>query len=81
MPVYDYQALDTKGKTVTGIIDADGAQAARHKIRAMGSFPVKVKEVTGRRKQQGDPGRHLPGPVQPRHAGPCQPVDPPAGDP
>ncbi|MGD9308269.1 MAG: type II secretion system inner membrane protein GspF [Desulfosarcina sp.] len=46
MPVYDYQALDPKGKTVTGIIDADGAQAARQKIRAMGSFPVNVKEVT-----------------------------------
>lgn len=46
MPVYDYQALDPKGKTVTGIIDADGAQAARQKIRAMGSYPVTVKEVT-----------------------------------
>ena len=46
MPVYDYEALDTKGKTVTGIIDADGAQAARQKIRAMGSFPVNVKEIT-----------------------------------
>jgi general secretion pathway protein F len=46
MPVFDYQALDTKGKTVTGIIDADGAAAARQKIRDMGSFPVKVKEVT-----------------------------------
>lgn len=46
MPVYDYQALDAKGKTVSGIIDADGAQAARQKIRAMGSFPVSVKEIT-----------------------------------
>jgi general secretion pathway protein F len=46
MPVYDYQALDAKGKTVSGIIDADGAQAARQKIRAMGSYPVSVKEVT-----------------------------------
>lgn len=46
MPVYDYQALDNKGKTVSGIIDADGAQAARQKIRAMGSFPVSVKEIT-----------------------------------
>jgi general secretion pathway protein F len=46
MPVYDYQALDAKGKNVTGIIDADGAQAARQKIRAMGSFPVSIKEVT-----------------------------------
>ncbi len=46
MPVYDYQALDPKGKTISGIIDADGAQAARQKIRTMGSFPVSVKEVT-----------------------------------
>ena len=46
MPVYDYQALDSKGKTVSGIIDADGVQAARQKIRAMGSFPVSVAEVT-----------------------------------
>jgi general secretion pathway protein F len=46
MPVYDYQALDAKGKSITGIIDADGAQAARQKIRALGSFPIRVKEVT-----------------------------------
>ncbi|MFO7716802.1 type II secretion system inner membrane protein GspF [Desulfosarcina sp.] len=46
MPVYEYQALDAKGKTITGIIDADGAQTARQKIRTMGSFPVTVKEVT-----------------------------------
>ena len=46
MPVYDYQALDAKGKNVTGIIDADSAQAARQKIRAMGSFPVSINELT-----------------------------------
>lgn len=45
MPVYDYTALDTKGKTVSGIIDADGAVAARQKIRAAGQFPVNLKEV------------------------------------
>ena len=54
MPVYDYQALDNKGKTITGIIDADGAQAARQKIRAMGSFPVSVKEIT-----QGDTSKEI----------------------
>jgi general secretion pathway protein F len=47
MPVFEYQALDPKGKTVNGIIDADGAQAARQKIRGLGSYPVSVKEVTG----------------------------------
>ena len=46
MPVYEYQALDNKGKSTSGIIDADGAQAARQKIRGMGHFPVSLKEVT-----------------------------------
>jgi general secretion pathway protein F len=45
MPVYDYTALDSKGKTISGIIDADGAVAARQKIRAAGNFPVNLKEV------------------------------------
>ena len=45
MPVYDYTALDAKGKTVSGIIDADGAVAARQKIRTAGHFPVSLREV------------------------------------
>ncbi len=45
MPVYDYSALDAKGKTVTGIIDADGTVAARQKIRSAGYYPVKLHEV------------------------------------
>lgn len=45
MPVYDYSAIDAKGKTITGIIDADGAAAARQKIRAAGNYPVNLKEV------------------------------------
>ena len=45
MPVYDYTALDAKGKNITGIIDADSAAAARQRIRSAGNFPVKVKEV------------------------------------
>jgi general secretion pathway protein F len=45
MPVYDYTALDAKGKTISGIIDADGAVAARQKIRSAGHFPVSLQEV------------------------------------
>ncbi len=45
MPVYDYSALDSNGKTITGIIDADGAVAARQKIRSAGHYPVSLKEV------------------------------------
>jgi general secretion pathway protein F len=70
MPVYDYQALDAKGKNVTGIIDADGAQAARQKIRAMGSFPVSIKEVTeseSTEKSRSIPLRGLFSRVTPAH--------------
>ena len=47
MPVYDYTALNAKGKSVSGIIDADGASAARQKIRSAGHFPVNLREVKG----------------------------------
>ena len=45
MPVYEYTALDARGKMTTGIIDADGARAARQKLRAGGIFPVDIKET------------------------------------
>jgi general secretion pathway protein F len=32
MPVYEYTALDAKGKTKSGIIDADGTAAARQRL-------------------------------------------------
>ena len=44
MPVFEYTALDAKGKTTSGIIDADGASTARQKLRATGIFPVAIKE-------------------------------------
>ena len=46
MPVYEYTALDTKGKTITGIIDAEGSVAARQKLRAGGNYPVSIAEVS-----------------------------------
>jgi len=45
MPVYEYTALDAKGKTTSGIIDADGAPAARQRLRSSGIFPVSIKEA------------------------------------
>ena len=45
MPVFEYKALDVKGKTTSGIIDSDSAMAARQKLRAGGIFPVSVMEV------------------------------------
>ncbi len=45
MPVFEYAALDGKGKTTTGIIDAESALAARQKVRSLGNFPVSIKEI------------------------------------
>ncbi len=44
MPVFEYTALDARGKTTSGIIDAEGALAARQKLRTSGIFPVSIKE-------------------------------------
>lgn len=45
MPVYEYTALDIKGKTISGIIDADSSRTARRKLRTSKIFPVSIKEV------------------------------------
>ena len=45
MPVFEYTALDDKGKSTSGIIDAEGAQVARQKLRTSGIFPVSIKET------------------------------------
>ncbi len=50
MPVYEYTALDRKGKRQKGIIDADSAVAARQKLRGSDIFPVEVKESSPRPK-------------------------------
>jgi general secretion pathway protein F len=50
MPVYEYAGLDSSGKTLKGILDADSTVAARQKLRASGVFPVEVKETLFRPK-------------------------------
>jgi general secretion pathway protein F len=45
MPVYEYTALDIKGKTISGIIDADSSRTARQKLRTSKIFPVSINEV------------------------------------
>ena len=39
MPVYNYNALDRRGKLARGIINADSARAARTKLRQSGLSP------------------------------------------
>lgn len=50
MPVYEYTALDSAGKTLKGILDADSTVAARQKLRGSGIFPVEVKEAVSKPK-------------------------------
>ncbi|MFH1673739.1 MAG: type II secretion system inner membrane protein GspF [Pseudomonadota bacterium] len=45
MPVYEYTALDDRGRNRSGITDADSIVAARQKLRGSGLFPVEVKEA------------------------------------
>ncbi len=46
MPVFEYKAIDLKGKTRAGIIDAESASSARQKLRVAKKFPVIVEAVT-----------------------------------
>ena len=45
MPVFEYSALNIKGKAVAGVIDAESAVAVRQKLRASKVFPVSIKEA------------------------------------
>jgi len=45
MPVFEYTALNAKGKSVSGILDSESAVTARRKLRASRIFPVKITEV------------------------------------
>jgi len=51
MPVYEYSALDTNGKKLKGVLDADSMAAARQKIRQAGRYPVDIKETVPKARQ------------------------------
>ena len=52
MPVYEYSALDSRGKKTKGIIDADSPLSARNKLRGSDLFPVNIKESSSQIKVQ-----------------------------
>lgn len=45
MPVFEYTALDVRGRSTSGVIDAEGVLAARQKLRAAGKYPVSIREA------------------------------------
>jgi len=52
MPVYEYIALDKKGKSRKGIIDADSSVVARQKLRNSELFPVEVNKTSSKSKSE-----------------------------
>jgi len=56
MPVYEYSALDIKGRSVSGIIDAESALTARQKLRSSKIFPIAIRETLESPVKKG-PGR------------------------
>ena len=46
MAAFEYQALDTKGKTLKGVTSGDHAKQVRPELRAQGLVPLDVKSVS-----------------------------------
>ena len=44
MALYEYKAMDSKGKNSEGVIEADSTVSAINKIRELGLYPTSVKE-------------------------------------
>jgi general secretion pathway protein F len=45
MPVYEYTALNKKGKTISGLIDSENIRTAKTKLRSAAIYPVSITEV------------------------------------
>jgi len=54
MPVFEYTALNDKGRRVNGIIDAESAPAARLKLRANQVFPVQIRQAQAEMPKAGE---------------------------
>ena len=44
MAVYEYKGLNDKGKSISGLVDADSPKSAREKLRRDGIFPTSLTE-------------------------------------
>jgi general secretion pathway protein F len=53
MPVFEYKALDSRGKKKTGIIDAESLVSARTRLREKRIYPTSILEVDSERSGNG----------------------------
>ncbi len=63
MPLFEYHALDGKGKKITGLIDAGNLQAARERLKKDGLFVVSMDQASARGKTSSVRDISLPGRV------------------
>ena len=50
MPLFEYKGIDSKQKSISGVIDAESERAARAKLRKQKIYPSKlVPEGSGNR--------------------------------
>ncbi len=45
MPVFEYKALDSKGRSIKGVVDADSVRSARQRLKGQGIFPTVLEEA------------------------------------
>ncbi|MDO8461731.1 MAG: type II secretion system inner membrane protein GspF [Deltaproteobacteria bacterium] len=58
MPTYQYRTIDAKGKSSSGVIEAETERVARTKLRKMGTFPIEV-HLEGTRSKEGGFNRQI----------------------
>lgn len=60
MAKYDYKAMNSKGKEVTGVIDAESQSTAIQKLRDKGLFPTKVTPLMDKDAAQSPSQKNQP---------------------
>lgn len=57
MAAFQYRAVDTEGRTLTGIVEADSSRAARTQLRERGLFPLEVAASGSKKSGLGSTSR------------------------
>ena len=61
MAAFDYKALDYKGKTVKGVIEAETARQARQQLKEKGLIPMEMEQAQIKEKKQAKQGAFVRG--------------------
>jgi general secretion pathway protein F len=57
MAIFEYKAIDGKGRSTKGIVDADSVRLAGQKLRGKGLYPSVIKQVKRARRKGGGASR------------------------